>query len=369
MKHLRLDPRLVASAANARLVPGPVVKEPANPLFIEERPWEVRLDNVYANIVHEAASGIYRCWYSPFIVDEVESNTSPRQRATVRYAPKAREMGVCYAESKDGLRWEKPDLGLCEFAGSRKNNIVLRGPHGAGVFRDEHDADPARRYKMFYARDDHVIEVAFSADGLRWGRPIACPEIQAVGDTHNNALWAPELNRYVGFTRLWSQGAYKGVRVVGRTESPDFIHWTKAEPVLKGLDDTHQIYAMPVFRYGEGYLGLPMIFDTEQDRVFSELAWSPDTIHWERIAPGQPLIPNGPAGSWDWGCVYAAAYPIVRDNEILLYYGGSDNVHTNWRKSGLGLARLRPDRFAGYRAGAGPAGELLTQPFACPALR
>jgi hypothetical protein len=43
MNRLLLDPRVVASAVNARLVPGPVVKEPANPLFIEERPWEVRL--------------------------------------------------------------------------------------------------------------------------------------------------------------------------------------------------------------------------------------------------------------------------------------------------------------------------------------
>jgi hypothetical protein len=85
----------------------------------------------------------------------------------------------------------------------------------------------------------------------------------AVGDTHNNALWVPEVGRYVGFTRLWSEGVYAGVRVVGRSESPDFRHWTPAQPVLQGLDDTHQVYAMPVFRYGEGYCGLAMIFNTE----------------------------------------------------------------------------------------------------------
>ena len=365
-QHHLLDPRVVAEAANARLVPGPVVKEPANPLFVENRPWEVRLDNLYANLVHDAAAGVCRCWYSPFIVDEAEKTTPPGRRAAVRYAPTVREMGVCYAESRDGLRWEKPALGLCEFEGSLRNNIVLRGPHGSGVFRDEHESDPSRRYKFFYARDDHVMEVAFSADGLRWTKPVSCRAIEAIGDTHNNALWAPALDRYVGFTRLWSKGAYQGVRVVGRTESPDFVHWTRAEPVLQGLDDAHQLYAMPVFRYGEGYLGLAMIFDTVEDRVRPELAWSPDTVRWERVAPGEPLIPNGPEGAWDWGCIYAAACPVFRDEGILLYYGGSDNVHTNWRKSAMGCARLRPDGFAGYRSDAGETGEVVTRPLTHP---
>lgn len=31
------------------------------------------------------------------------------------------------------------------------------------------------------------------------------------------------------------------------------------------------------------------IFDTETDRVHTELAWSPDTIHWYRIDEGTAL--------------------------------------------------------------------------------
>ena len=31
---------------------------------------------------------------------------------------------ICYAESKDGINWTKPDLGLIEFNGSKKNSIV-----------------------------------------------------------------------------------------------------------------------------------------------------------------------------------------------------------------------------------------------------
>src|SRR3954447_25419678 len=34
---------------------------------------------------------------------------------------------LCYAESKDGLHWTRPDLGLVAFNGSRKNNILMKG--------------------------------------------------------------------------------------------------------------------------------------------------------------------------------------------------------------------------------------------------
>ena len=32
---------------------------------------------------------------------------------------------TCYAESTDGIHWEKPDLGLYEVMGTKKNNVVL----------------------------------------------------------------------------------------------------------------------------------------------------------------------------------------------------------------------------------------------------
>ena len=31
----------------------------------------------------------------------------------------------CYAESDDGIHWRKPNLGLCEFQGSKANNIMM----------------------------------------------------------------------------------------------------------------------------------------------------------------------------------------------------------------------------------------------------
>ena len=45
----------------------------------------------------------------------------------------------CYAESDDGIHWRKPKLGLCEFQGSKANNIVMDA--AAAVRQARRDAD------------------------------------------------------------------------------------------------------------------------------------------------------------------------------------------------------------------------------------
>jgi hypothetical protein len=343
-RYLFLDSRVVERIENAVVRVGRVRKDPRNPLFGEEKPWEARFDNLYANVVREPHTGLYRCWYSPFIVDEAVRTIPRAERNRKRYRALKREMGVCYAESEDGFKWTKPSLGLVEFDGSRGNNLVCRGPHGAGVFRDARERDPARRYKMFF--QDQTISGAFSPDGIHWGDPVRFEAIDAVGDTHNNAIWASTISRYAGITRLWDRAAKQ--RLVGRTESQDFLHWTKAEEILRAdaKAPESQTYAMPIFEYAGLYLGLLMMFHVPSDTVACELAWSADTLRWERVDPGNALIPLGAAGAYDSGCVYAAATPVVLDNQIRLYYGASNGPHTGWRDGFFCLAHLRPDGFA-----------------------
>ena len=54
---------------------------------------------------------------------------------------------------------------------------------------------------------------------------------------------------------------------------------------------------MPVFYYAGVYLGLIAIHKQSSDKVWTELAWSPDTKKWYRIDAGNPLIPT-PTKSW-----------------------------------------------------------------------
>ena len=64
---------------------------------------------------------------------------------------------------------------------------------------------------------------------------------------------------------------------------------------------------MPIVEYAGLYLGLLMMFHVPSDTVACELAWSADSVRWERVDPGNALIPLGAAGACDSGCVYAAA--------------------------------------------------------------
>ena len=68
-RFLLLDARIVEDARNAELALGTIEKHAANPLFGEDRPWEKRFDNLYANVLYDDEEEIYKCWYSPFVVE------------------------------------------------------------------------------------------------------------------------------------------------------------------------------------------------------------------------------------------------------------------------------------------------------------
>ena len=66
-RRLLLDPAVVERAEGARLVLGSVEKDSHNPLFGEDKPWEIKFDNLYANVMFDEAESLYKCWYNPFI--------------------------------------------------------------------------------------------------------------------------------------------------------------------------------------------------------------------------------------------------------------------------------------------------------------
>jgi hypothetical protein len=196
------------------------------------------------------------------------------------------------------------------------------------------------------------LRVRFSADGIHWGEPVEVKGFSAQhGDTHNNAFWDARIGKYVWFTKL-----YIGERLVARFESDDFINWKSSGMVLRSSVEegrTSQTYCLPVFPYGNIYLGYVMMYNVGKGRtVDCELAWSHDGVRWQRVAPGTPFIPRGPTGAHDSLCIYAQAGPATaQDGQLLIFYGGSDVPHTGWKRHCLpSLARLRVDGFAGYEA-------------------
>lgn len=359
-KHLACDPRLIERVENARLVLGKPEKAAENPLFQADKAWENSLNNLYPNVLWDADAKLFKLWYKCVLADAsaIAGMDGP---STVH------EVGwyLLYATSKDGLRWEKPELGLHRFQGTDATNIVARDCPNVGVFKDARDPDPERRYKMVSDVGLGKPRVRFSADGIHWG---AAREVSGFGpkngDTHNNAFWDEELGRYLWFTKL-----YLGERTMARFESADFLNWTNTGMVLRSTVEegrSSQTYCMTPFRYGSGWLAYVMIYHPGKDRsVDCELAWSPDSLNWRRLLPGTAFLPRGPKGSYDSECLYAmAGPPVMQDGRLLIYYGGDDYPHTGWKRHCLPcVARLPVDRFAGYAAESEPGpGRLLSRP-------
>ena len=82
--------------------------------------------------------GKYKVWY---VIDPC---SQPEPNSTKDNILPGHNGHLAYAESSDGVNWERPNLGLFEYAGSRDNNIVWRGDlngstrsyHGGSVFVD-----------------------------------------------------------------------------------------------------------------------------------------------------------------------------------------------------------------------------------------
>ena len=170
---------------------------------------------------------------------------------------------VCYAESPDGIHWKKPELGLVEHDGSRKNNIILPegpGSHNFSPFRDANpDCKPDERYKALGSIKGGLVSFK-SADGVHWSLISEKPVItKGAFDSQNLAFWDTLRGRYVDFHR----GFRDGVRDIMTCTSGDFLNWTEPNWLeYRGAPRQH-LYTnqiAPYFRAPHIYMGFPKRF-------------------------------------------------------------------------------------------------------------
>ncbi|CJK34130.1 Uncharacterised protein [Streptococcus pneumoniae] len=243
-KYLLLDSGLVVgyTLENAQLKLNKLKKDTENnPLFGEEyfaenpKLWEVRFDNSYPNVIYDKELKLYRCWYQTFVSDEASEETPLAERGEKEYIVKSSRMtALCYAESKDGVKWEKPNLNLVKFKGSKDNNIVLMHAHGAGIMLDEQELDPKKRYKLVskleFSPNLHYMVVVFSEDGIHFDEPIPWKKWNPAADSHNFPFRDPKTGKYAVITRTWANN----VRLSAITFSDDFINWSEPKEILRG---------------------------------------------------------------------------------------------------------------------------------------
>ena len=339
------------------------VKDTVNGPFFKEdffsepaRKWEVRYDNGYPNLFYDPIAGLYRLYYTLISTDPDSANTPLEARDGKQYTPRGdRITSTAYAESKDGIHWEKPSLGLVEFEGSKDNNLLMMYAHGTSVMLDEQELDPSKRYKLMtrvdYPATRGFMAVSFSPDGLHWQELIPWPKHNPQADSHNYVFRDHTDGKYKLITRIWKNG----LRVSAMCESSDFIHWSEPVEVLRGDGFANQVYSMPVFRCGKLFLGLASVFhegdmDAEDfDTVDLELTMATQVGTFDFVAPRDPLIERGagkyPNGDFDCGCIYASP-PVRIDGKNYVYYMGGNGQHTNYRETSFARAAFEIDKWA-----------------------
>ncbi len=189
---------------------------PREVVLIHDRPWEGNTCG-YHTIFKDG--DLYRMYYRGWGVDD------QTQRAT-------HPAFVCYAESRDGVRWTRPDLGLVEFQGSKENNIILEGPgtHNFVPFKDANpQCPPEARYKAVARGEDqyHQALLAFqSPDGLHW-TPVRREPIITEGafDSQNLVFWDAVRGEY----RCYFRDFRDGVRDIKTSTSEDFLQWSRPQ--------------------------------------------------------------------------------------------------------------------------------------------
>ncbi|NIA31201.1 MAG: hypothetical protein GWP06_14990, partial [Actinobacteria bacterium] len=80
---------------------------------------------------------------------------------------------TCYAESRDGIHWTKPNLGIFTVNGTKKNNVVMANAapmtHNFSPFLDTRpDVDPAQRFKALGGSEKSGLIAFVSSDGIHW---------------------------------------------------------------------------------------------------------------------------------------------------------------------------------------------------------
>jgi len=176
---------------------------------------------------------------------------------------------TCYAESKDGIYWARPDLEIYEIMGTLKNNVILfnNGPltHNFSPFLDSNpDVLPDEKYKAFGGHESSGLYGFTSRDGIHWNKIGNTPLFtKGFFDSQNVAFWSQSEKLYVLYFRTWTGPDFTGLRTIGRTTSKDFLHWSEPVRMDFGFTPLEHLYTnqtSPYFRASHIYVAIAARF-------------------------------------------------------------------------------------------------------------
>jgi hypothetical protein len=320
---------------------------------------------------------------------------------------------LCYAESDDGIHWRRPELGLCAFEGSKRNNIILLpedvkaiegDPAHTAVFKDTNPHCPAdARYKCVIVGRPHGLYLLKSADGIHFRVATTKPVITAGAfDSQNLAFWDPATRQYRAYWRYFTAGVAdgktwkpSGTRGIRTATSKDGVNWENPTNLHYVDSPDEHLYTNQVqayFRAPHILMGFPMRY-TDRGRwseAMMDLPGLEERMARYKVSPrygtavtdalfmtsrdgvlfhrwNEAFLRPGPRrhGSWVygdnlifWGMVETASSLGDAPPELSLY--SSENY---WQGGSVSFRRLTL-RLDGFVSLWGPArgGEMVTKP-------
>lgn len=385
------------------------VRRGDKPVLAGDKPWEIFPYFSYANysVLRDPQDGFFKCWYEDGGLDKPGNWSLSHSR-------------VLYAESRDGIHWNKPELDIVLHKGrptnivgghdmgehsSEKNPWPKRVVHGHAVIIDPRPPSPEHRFRMIF----FPLGAAHSADGKHW---TPYPETPTFGSTLNLGdvitLWYDSDSRdFVMNTRkavmarVAAPDSHPRVRQSARPYAPhradlmnlrrvyqsrshDFIHWSDPVLILAPVDDfdnvDDQYYGMGQFQVGRMHFGTLGILRTADNERDVRLVFSRDGVHWSHGDRGTPFFAPSGGTAWDARMVSIAPAPIEVGDEMWFYHGSTAAHHDYWYsredlntperhdlslvRFGMGLATLRRDGFASIDTGDVRPGVFSTPPVA-----
>ena len=289
-RELFVDRYLIKRLEGARLMLHE--PRPAGVAIKVDRPWESRFNYGYKVFKQE---GTYHLYY---LAREIVGG----EKVYIERSS--------YARSKDGIHWEKLNLGLVERQGSQENNIVTEGllvpfvddrpgvPEGLRLKATRSRSRKREDWKNEHPLDGKVYMDLYlfdSPDGVKFRKvqeePVFTTTLPNGFDGIQSIFWSEAENKYLLYFRYVTANDGTGKRSVARSTSSDLLTWTDPVPMeytTGGIVPPEHLYehqTVPYFRAPHIYVAFPPRFMQGQGvlevETATELGLVPDlTIPW-----------------------------------------------------------------------------------------
>ncbi len=358
-RQLFVDNFLIESTNLVAMYHTPVFSD-KNPVLAPDKEWEYNISGPFAapfsdGIWYDERDGKFKMSY---LAGKMNSNS----------------YYTCYAESNDGISWEKPDLGIY----GHTNIVDTCSRDASTTWLDKNEKDPSKRFKMFNVEYDRLyrrfqVVLKYSRDGIHWGKGVA-----QSGDVFDRTtfFYNPFIKKWVlsmrsdseiGRSRSYAEHedpemlvsiAHRLKREAGDANITFWFGADDKEPRNPGFPDIEpQMYNFDAIAYESIMLGFFTVWQGPDNDVTARegiqkrnevlIGYSRDGFHWYRPTHKPFMGVNESPGAWNRANVQSIVGMPVIAGDSLYFYASGRRLNTKKKDTHIsaGLATLRRDGF------------------------